>query len=164
MTLATRLLIVALLASGAGSGPVLAADGRSIDWGDLMPAGEKAPLPQFGHMAADLDLPAAEQPGTFRVNTEVIGRHVKLAGFVVPLDVEGPLVRRFLLVPYFGACIHLPPPPPNQIVVVALASPLRLPSLDAIITVEGTLTAERSETDLAGAAYALRDASIRWDR
>ncbi|MBK8162824.1 MAG: DUF3299 domain-containing protein [Gammaproteobacteria bacterium] len=43
---------------------------------------------------------------------------VKLPGFVVPLEGDGQVVNEFLLVPYYGACIHVPPPPANQIVNV----------------------------------------------
>jgi uncharacterized protein len=44
------------------------------------------------------------------------GQRVKIAGFVVPLDINKTTVKEFLLVPYFGACIHVPPPPSNQVV------------------------------------------------
>ncbi len=44
------------------------------------------------------------------------GQRVKIAGFVVPLDINKKKVKEFLLVPYFGACIHVPPPPSNQVV------------------------------------------------
>ena len=53
------------------------------------------------------------------------GHVIKLPGYVLPLDFEGTLVRSFLLVPYVGACIHVPPPPPNQIVHVQLKSRFR---------------------------------------
>ena len=53
------------------------------------------------------------------------GASGKLAGYLVPLDpVKGEL-KQFLLVPYFGACIHTPPPPANQIVHVLLAKPIK---------------------------------------
>jgi hypothetical protein len=46
------------------------------------------------------------------------GRIVRMPGYLLPLDVIGAKVTEFLLVPYIGACIHVPPPPPNQIVYV----------------------------------------------
>lgn len=46
------------------------------------------------------------------------GRAVRIPGYVVPLDDFADEVTEFLLVPYFGACIHTPPPPPNQMVHV----------------------------------------------
>jgi len=48
------------------------------------------------------------------------GKLVKIPGYMVPLDDDAAGVTEFLLVPYFGACIHTPPPPPNQIVYVKL--------------------------------------------
>ncbi|MEO8924216.1 MAG: DUF3299 domain-containing protein [Caldimonas sp.] len=39
---------------------------------------------------------------------------VKLPGYVVPLEEVRGGLKEFLLVPYFGACIHTPPPPANQ--------------------------------------------------
>jgi uncharacterized protein len=46
------------------------------------------------------------------------GRTVRIPGYIVPLDDFADEVTEFLLVPYFGACIHTPPPPPNQMVQV----------------------------------------------
>lgn len=49
------------------------------------------------------------------------GKLVRIPGFVVPLDDFQEEGAEFLLVPYYGACVHTPPPPPNQIVMVAMA-------------------------------------------
>ncbi len=58
---------------------------------------------------------------------ELDGKFVKLPGFIVPLESdEGGMLSEFLLVPYYGACIHVPPPPPNQIVYVTLEEPYEL--------------------------------------
>lgn len=51
------------------------------------------------------------------------GRKVRLPGFVIPLERKGEEVVEFLLVPYFGACIHTPPPPANQIIHAVSAKP-----------------------------------------
>ena len=58
------------------------------------------------------------------VNTSLDGAEVKLAGYLLPLDLQGTQVSEFLLVPWFGACIHTPPPPPNQIVHATLEQPV----------------------------------------
>lgn len=50
------------------------------------------------------------------VNDDLDGKVIKLAGYLLPLDLSGKSVKDFLLVPFVGACIHVPPPPPNQIV------------------------------------------------
>jgi hypothetical protein len=52
---------------------------------------------------------------------ELDGRRVRIPGYLLPLDISGAKVTEFLLVPYIGACIHVPPPPPNQIVYVKVA-------------------------------------------
>ncbi len=49
------------------------------------------------------------------------GKMVRIPGFVVPLDDFQEEGAEFLLVPYYGACVHTPPPPPNQIVMVGMA-------------------------------------------
>lgn len=49
---------------------------------------------------------------------ELNGQHIRIAGYLLPLEAAGGKVTEFLLVPYIGACIHVPPPPPNQIVYV----------------------------------------------
>ena len=71
------------------------------------------------------------------------GKKVKIPGFVVPLEEEGRAVTEFLLVPYFGACIHVPPPPANQIIHVISAKPIKgLRVMDAV-WVTGQLEAAR---------------------
>ena len=52
---------------------------------------------------------------------ELDGKRVRIGGYVVPLDFEATNVKEFLLVPFVGACIHVPPPPPNQIIYVKSA-------------------------------------------
>lgn len=45
---------------------------------------------------------------------------VSVPGFMVPLEDDADQVTEFLLVPYAGACIHVPPPPPNQMIYVKI--------------------------------------------
>src|SRR5262245_61660808 len=47
------------------------------------------------------------------VNPALEGKLVRLPGYVLPLEFSGKKVTEFLLVPWYGACIHTPPPPPN---------------------------------------------------
>jgi len=54
------------------------------------------------------------------VVNELNGQNISLAGYLLPLEMSGPSVTEFLLVPYLGACIHSPPPPPNQIIHVTI--------------------------------------------
>ena len=80
------------------------------------------------------------------------GARIRIAGFVVPLERQGDLVSEFLLVPYFGACIHVPPPPANQIIHVVAAKPLNnVQTMDAF-WVSGTLDIAYSESPPWGAS------------
>lgn len=66
------------------------------------------------------------------------GRRVRLPGFIVPLEDFQERAKEFLLVPYFGACVHLPPPPPNQMVYATLRSELPMATFYPV-WIEGTL-------------------------
>jgi hypothetical protein len=50
----------------------------------------------------------------------VVNGVARVPGYMVPLEDNLEEVTEFLLVPYPGACIHVPPPPPNQIVHVIM--------------------------------------------
>ncbi len=81
------------------------------------------------------------------------GAKVKLAGFVVPLEYKGDEIREFLLVPYFGACIHTPPPPANQIVhVIAGKLPANFQTMDPF-WVSGTMKLDHTVTDMGFSSY-----------
>jgi uncharacterized protein len=78
---------------------------------------------------------------------------IRIAGFVVPLDAEGEQLHEFLLVPYFGACIHTPPPPANQIIHVTLATPVKGVRMMEAIWVSGQLHTAISDTQMGTSGY-----------
>ena len=90
------------------------------------------------------------------------GKRIRLGGYPVPLesDAEGRTTLLFL-VPYPGACIHVPPPPPNQIVLVRYPKGIALDDICEPLWVDGTLHIETVNNDLADAAYALDARSVR---
>ena len=136
--------------------PALAEDARPLGWPDLMPPGEVAPPPPWGHPPADDALFWREpQTGTFAVNPALDGVEAALSGFVVPLDTSGGTMTAFLLVPYYGACIHMPPPPPNQIVYGRTDTPLPIPPLTEAMNARGRLRAVRSDSPVGDAAYTM---------
>jgi hypothetical protein len=61
-------------------------------------------------------------------------------------------------VPYFGACIHVPPPPPNQIVYVRMNKGIALDSIYEAYWITGRMKVSRKATRLGASAYQL-DAS-----
>ncbi|WP_158583925.1 DUF3299 domain-containing protein [Salinibius halmophilus] len=87
--------------------------------------------------------------------TDMDGQRVRVPGFIVPLDPEGEAIKNFLLVPYYGACIHTPPPPANQVIVVRSPEPYEQADLFAPVWVNGSISAVRYEGDLAAAGYEL---------
>ncbi|MDR1577200.1 MAG: DUF3299 domain-containing protein [Deltaproteobacteria bacterium] len=89
------------------------------------------------------------------VNQKMNGRPIKIPGFVAPLDFEKTEIDEFLLVPYFGACIHVPPPPPNQIVHVKAAKPVKGLTAMEVVWVYGKIRVERFAFDLANAGYSI---------
>jgi hypothetical protein len=86
---------------------------------------------------------------------------IRLPGFVVPLDMDATEMREFLLVPYFGACIHVPPPPSNQTVYVVTAdgAAYRGDMFDTV-WVEGTMHIERFSNELGEAGYRIDAVSV----
>lgn len=88
------------------------------------------------------------------------GQRIRMPGYVVPLE-NGPQgLSEFLLVPYFGACIHTPPPAANQIVHVKTRTPVTgFGSLSAV-WVSGTMQASRRSTTMGVSGYTLELAHI----
>lgn len=83
-----------------------------------------------------------------RVNASLDGTRIRMPGYVLPLEHEGSAVREFLLVPFVGACIHVPPPPPNQMVFVKADKPFNSKGLYEAVWVEGVISS-------AGGSHAL---------
>lgn len=90
------------------------------------------------------------------VRQDLDGAEVRLPGFVVPVEADERETTGFLLVPYYGACVHVPPPPANQTVyVLTEAGKGTRPELFDVIWVTGTLSVKRIENDVAEAGYTL---------
>ena len=83
------------------------------------------------------------------INDKMNGRFVRLAGYVLPLEFNEAGVNEFLLVPYVGACIHVPPPPPNQIVYVRLNHTINADDLYRPVWVTGRVSVEATNRDLS---------------
>jgi uncharacterized protein len=150
---------------------------RELDWEDLLPEGyhpEKI-LEEFGELFEEVllledDDPRAEalllKLKTFLdaapVVPELDGVLARLPGFVVPLEGDGEMIFEFLLVPYYGACLHEPPPPANQIVhvIIEKGKGLVLKGLMEAVHVTGILRVQHSSSELAEAGYTLHPTEI----
>lgn len=84
------------------------------------------------------------------------GKRVEIGGYVVPLDLEARAVTELLLVPFVGACIHVPPPPSNQVIHVTAERPLQIKGLFDPVWVTGRLGVQLMSTGLADAGYTLK--------
>jgi hypothetical protein len=93
-------------------------------------------------------------------NPALDGAEVKLPGFVVPLEREGEALREFLLVPYFGACIHVPPPPANQIVHVVANKPVPNAATMDAVWVSGKLALFPTATQMGRSSYRMQAALV----
>ena len=165
-----RLIALALAA------PLLATLGRTraagpapkeTSWEELMPKdwdpmkdlrmGDAGLVPEGSVKERNLMRQMREVWDNAPTNPKIDGALVRLPGYVVPLEeVKGEL-QEFLLVPYFGACIHSPPPPANQIVHVRASTPLKgWRTMDAV-WVNGTLKATRSDSAMGVSGYSIDD-------
>ena len=90
------------------------------------------------------------------VNPALNGQKIRIPGFVVPLEFdEEQTISQFFLVPYFGACLHMPPPPPNQIILVDAPDGVQMSALYEPFWLEGEVTTTITENDMAKSAYAM---------
>ncbi|KFA96109.1 hypothetical protein HW45_19235 [Vibrio sp. ER1A] len=124
-----------------------------LDWIDLIPEKERNQFDAMGMPAIDHSGGVMEQSKLGSVRQELNGSMVKIPGFVIPLEGDEDMVTEFLLVPYFGACIHVPPPPPNQIIYVKFKEGAPVHRLWDVIYVVGTLKTETINSELAETAY-----------
>ena len=96
-----------------------------------------------------------------QIRPEFDGRHIRIPGFIVPLEFDDhQTITTFFLVPFFGACLHLPPPPPNQIIYAEYEPGFQLDSLYEPFWINGTVSTTLIENDLATAAYSMDVAKI----
>ncbi len=135
------------LAQVALAAPVIV----QLEWEHLIPAAShQAVVRGIVQHGAEV---AADAGGA--VVRDLDGETVRLAGFIVPLEFNGQLVTEFLLAPYAGACVHVPPPPPNQLVYVLAPKGFRLDSLTDAVVVTGTMKVASVATELAAAGYGI---------
>ena len=93
---------------------------------------------------------------------DYIGQPVMIPGFIVPVEFdEQKRVTHFFLVPYFGACIHLPPPPPNQVIYATHSKGIEQKELYQPYWISGVLKTVIVENETATSAYQMDVDAIR---
>lgn len=153
-----------------------------IDWTDLLPDADLTALenpPEYlteiedgsedDRLASQLkaqsdsaaDDPYQQALVSKNIRPEFNGRAIRIAGFIVPLEFDdNETITTFFFVPFFGACIHMPPPPPNQIIYAQYEPGIRLEALYDPFWISGTLSTILIENDLATAAYSMNVTAI----
>ncbi|MEP0355167.1 DUF3299 domain-containing protein [Paraglaciecola sp.] len=131
------------------------AEPLELYWEDMVPKGYVDPNIPLTHnnsmQQQNLDSPTVP---------ELNGKLVQIPGFMVPLEGDNEKITEFLLVPYFGACVHVPPPPPNQIVYVKFSKEVSIQNLYDAVWVTGTLSTNTWQGDLATVGYTLQGMDI----
>ena len=148
------------------------------DWLELMPLQDQKALeamPEISHDSPEGDGSFNSQGGLKQQDKNLPavmyssktvgalnGQSIRIGGYPVPLESDSRgRSTLFFLVPYPGACIHVPPPPPNQIMLVRYPEGIALEDIYAPLWVEGVLKIEAVSNDLADAAYALDASRVR---
>lgn len=96
-----------------------------------------------------------------KVRPEFNNKRIRIAGYIVPIEYDdNQVITEFFLVPYSGACIHVPPPPPNQLIYVKHPEGFQLPDLYTPFWVDGTVVIETQENELGLSAYSMRNVKL----
>lgn len=151
------------------AGPAEVEPRLELEWEDLLPPdeqeqeevvidhgeGDNVPLFEDPTGSAASGMPPM-QYGSFNAVEELDGKEVKIPGFGLALEFKSKgKVDEFLLVPYFGACVHVPPPPPNQTIYIKSDKTVQLKGMWDPIWVYGTMHVARKDSPLASAAYTI---------
>ena len=154
------MILMTVMTLGLVSISTHAEDTLTLEWIDLIPESERNQFDSYGMPAIDHSGGSMEQSMVGSVRQELNGSKVKIPGFVIPLEGDANMVTEFLLVPYFGACIHVPPPPPNQIIYVNFPKGAPVQQLWDVVYVIGTLKTETVSHELAQTGYVIQGTEI----
>ncbi|WP_250656947.1 DUF3299 domain-containing protein [Alkalimarinus coralli] len=151
---------------------------KTVEWTDLMPKDDLDALLNPPSYVTDIEDGSLEDqissqvkssnaaPGddryqqalaSTRIIPEMDGQAIRIPGFIVPLEFDDTeTITQFFLVPYFGACIHVPPPPPNQLIFVDYPSGVKLGELYDPVWIFGFLKTSIVQNEMATAAYSMQ--------
>lgn len=153
-----------------------ASEYKELNWDELIPEAELEVMKQLStlltnpHQPLDPNINIRDDINTamlqiddpdiqgvmnsINVRPELNNQTVSIPGFVVPIETnDDNAITEFFLVPYFGACIHVPPPPPNQIIFVRYDKGLQVKEIWMPFEIKGKLFTEMVENDVAISAY-----------
>lgn len=137
------------------SASLYAKEAQELYWEDLVPKDYTMPPISMEH-TGNMTQVAPNAP----LIESLDGTLAKIPGFVVPLEGNADLITEFLLVPYFGACIHVPPPPSNQIVFVSFSEGVPINNLNDAVWVTGRLSTQGWQGEIASVGYSMSGISV----
>ena len=146
---------------------------ETIEWTDLMPEADLEALLNPPEYLLNIEEGSAEDQRMFEqlasgkaqdryqqallstdIRPEFNGRNIRIAGYLVPLEFDSAeVVTQAFLVPYFGACIHVPPPPPNQMILLNADNGVSLDDMYNPYWIEGKVNTTLYENELGTSAY-----------
>ncbi len=147
---------------------------QDVLWDDLVPEGFQPDkiLARYQARIQEANEGSAEERELYKqvmgefnnagANQALNGKKIRIPGYVAPLDTNGEMVGDFLLVPYYGSCIHSPPPPAHQTVMVnpSIGNSVALEDTYLPVWVTGEITVEKVDTKLATAGYQIKNAKV----
>ncbi|AMM25631.1 DUF3299 domain-containing protein [Variovorax sp. PAMC 28711] len=146
-----------------------AGQAREISWAELVPKDwdpmkaykdiDLSKLDDADPKANELLMKMQKVSDNAPSNPALNGVEVKIPGFIVPLEENKGEVTEFLLVPYFGACIHTPPPPANQILHVKPQQGAKFRAMDTV-WVTGKLETVRNDSMMGVSGYSMSAQSV----
>lgn len=167
-------MMVGLAACGSGDPANVSLDGEPehLDWSLLTPKNwdamdmlkgiDLSNMEDDDPRAMELLANVREAWNDAPTVSSIHGKRASLTGYIVPLDFDMNHIREFLLVPYFGACIHTPPPPSNQIVHVHIEGQgISMEGWDAMVEVQGVMAVQRYDTVMGIAGYSMSATTVR---
>lgn len=151
---------------------------KTVEWTDLMPEEDLEALLNPPSYVTDVEDGSLEDQISSQIQNTIAAasddryqqaltstriipamneKAIRIAGFIVPLEFDDEqTITQFFLVPFFGACIHVPPPPPNQIIFVNYPKGLKLDALYDPFWISGILKTSFIENEMAIAAYSMQ--------
>jgi len=151
-TVLTMLTTTALL-----PGAALARTARELSWDDLIPPGVPySEIVGMGDIDEEADFWDPEyDENAVKLNETLDGAYVRMPAYIVPFEMSGDGVTDFLLAPYQGACIHVPPPPANQLVLAKAQKPWPADLLWDPVWATGVMRTSLQSTELGQIGYTL---------
>ena len=131
-----------------------------LEWTRMMPKEDYEQL-QHAPPVVHIGNKQGKQIGTLHTIAALDGRKVRLSGYVVPLASDDQnRMTEFFFVPFYGACIHVPPPPPNMMVHVVLVHGIDAPQLWDPYWLRGVLHTQTTSNSMAASAYDMQEAAL----